>query len=669
MKDEQSANLDPISELWEENEILRTRLRQLQNDYSLAREDYESTTRISLDTLGDLSRKNEELESLQKQLEQLDLSKIEAGKLKFEVIDFDLRTTIEDVTELLAERAQAKGLELINLIRHDVPMALRGDPGRLRQILLNLISNAIKFTQRGEVVVRVSLVEDHEESIGLRFEVADTGIGIDPQISHRLFAPFTQADGSTTRKYGGTGLGLAICKTLCELMNGRIGVDSVLGRGSTFWFTVQLAKQKSAPAADPLAADLSGIRALIVDDNDTNRKSLMHQAASWGMQPACAESAAQGLEMMRTADADGSPYQVAILDYHMPEMDGMELARRIKADPALCPVQLVILTALGERGQGAEAHQIGVAAYLTKPVRYQQLYECLGMVLGRGNAPSAPLITRYTLAENHTQARLPILLAEDNMINQKVVVLMLKKLGYRVDVAADGGEALSAIGKVNYHLVLMDCQMPEVDGFEATLAIRQLEKGSGRFTPIIALTANAMQGDRERCLACGMDDFLSKPVRLDDLARILEKYSPLLKNSAAPAAPAEFAAPPTPAAPDPLRPVIDKAVFDELMALLADDGPQSIVQLLEQFLQESDANLREISQGIEERNGPMVRMTAHKLKGMCANLGARPMAALCQEVEYLGRDAVFEALGAKYMQLGGEAERLSQFLKLKIAAL
>jgi signal transduction histidine kinase/DNA-binding response OmpR family regulator len=463
----------------------------------------------------------------------LDFSKIEAGKLDLEQLDFDLRTVIEEVAVLLAERADSKGLELACLVYHDVPAGLRGDPGRLRQILMNLVGNAIKFTERGEVVIRARLAETTADTALVRFEVSDTGVGIAPEAGARLFQSFSQADSSTTRQYGGTGLGLAIAKQLAEMMGGSIGVDSTLGQGSTFWFTVRLARQAgSAHTLPATAVDLQGQRLLIVDDNATNRTILQHQVTAWGI---CADGAASGqlaLEMLRTAAMRDEPYDLALLDMQMPGMDGLELARAIKADSALAALPLVMLTSITQRGHEELVQQAGIAAYLTKPVRQSHLFDCLTLVKGTSTqavgSPSGitpPLINRYRLAQMKAQIQPRILVAEDNLINQKVAVRLLEKLGYRADVAANGHEVVEALTRTAYAVVLMDCQMPVMDGFEATVAIRQRE-GSARHTPIIAMTANAMQGDREKVLAAGMDDYISKPVKPDDLATLLRRWIP-----------------------------------------------------------------------------------------------------------------------------------------------
>jgi two-component system sensor histidine kinase/response regulator len=463
----------------------------------------------------------------------LDFSKIEAGRLDLEHLDFDLRTVIEEVAVLLAERADSKGLELSCLVYHDVPTLLRGDPGRLRQILMNLVGNAIKFTDRGEVVMRAKLAEAGADTVLVRFEVSDTGAGIAPEARARLFQSFSQADSSTTRQYGGTGLGLAIAKQLAEMMGGNIGVDSAPGEGSTFWFTARLATLPgSVQTMLPRAVDLNGQRLLIVDDNATNRTILQHQVAAWGI---CADGAASGqlaLEMLRTAAMRDAPYDLALLDMQMPGMDGLELARRIKADPALATLPLVMPASITQRGHEELVQQAGIAAYLTKPVRQSHLFDCLTLVKGT-SAPAVgasshitqPLIDRYRLAQVKAQIQPRILVAEDNLINQKVAVRLLEKLGYRADVAANGNEVVEALMRTPYAAVLMDCQMPHMDGFEATVAIRQRE-GSTRHTPIIAMTASAMQGDREKVLAAGMDDYISKPVKPDDLAAMLRRWIP-----------------------------------------------------------------------------------------------------------------------------------------------
>jgi signal transduction histidine kinase/DNA-binding response OmpR family regulator len=463
----------------------------------------------------------------------LDFSKIEAGKLDLEHLNFDLRTVIEEVASLLAERADSKGLELACLVYHDVPTALRGDPGRLRQILMNLVGNAIKFTQQGEVVVRARLAEAMADTALVRFEVSDTGIGIAPEARARLFQSFSQVDSSTTRRYGGTGLGLAIAKQLAEMMGGSIGVDSTTGQGSTFWFTARLEKQPAgAQTTRAHDVDLSGRRVLIVDDNTTNRTILHHQVATWGLQ---AEGAANGhlaLEMLRTAARRDAPYDLALLDMQMPGENGLELARQIKADPALAALPLVMLTSITQRGLKELVQQAGIAAYLTKPVRQSQLFDCLILVLessppaaGPTSQTKRPLTDRYHLAQVKAQAQPRILVAEDNLINQKVAVRLLEKLGYRADVAVNGHEVVEALARIAYAAVLMDCQMPKMDGYEATATIRRRE-GASRHTPIIAMTANAMQGDREKVLAAGMDDYISKPVEADALAAVLRRWIP-----------------------------------------------------------------------------------------------------------------------------------------------
>lgn len=478
----------------------------------------------------------------------LDFSKIEAGKLDLEELDFDLHTTMDEAIGLLGDRAYGKGLELTCLVQAGVPTALRGDPGRLRQILMNLIGNAIKFTEQGEVVVTVSLADEPSvEAVPtnvscrtLRFEVSDTGVGMTPEQQAKLFQPFTQADGSTTRRYGGTGLGLSICKQLVEMMGGQIGVTSTVGAGSVFWFTVRvLLQSERAEQIARASAPLQGRRMLIVDDHATNRRVLEQSLRGHGVLCESAESGHQALDRLRDAAGRQTPFDIAILDMQMPGMDGLEVARRIKADPVLQDTRLVLLTSVGRRGDAKTAQEAGIAAYLTKPIRHSLLYECLSLVLGRTpdgvTSPSqtgAPIVTRHSMSETLMQARPLVLVVEDNPVNQKVAANMIEKLGYRVNVAANGQEAVDSLAHIPYGLVLMDCQMPELDGFEATRVIRSREEslrqagGTPTHVPIVAMTANAMAEDRERCLAAGMDDFLSKPVTSKSLAASLNRWLP-----------------------------------------------------------------------------------------------------------------------------------------------
>jgi PAS domain S-box-containing protein len=495
----------------------------------------------------------------------LDFSKIEAGKMNLEVIDFDLRTAVDEAADLLADRASSKGLTLACLFHADVPTALRGDPGRLRQILINLVGNAIKFTEQGEVVVSITLAHQIDTEVTVRFEVQDTGIGLSPDAQGHLFQSFTQADSSTTRKFGGTGLGLAISKQLTELMGGQIGVESRLGDGSTFWFTAQFGLQPKATAlaGNVASQDLQGLQLCIVADHPTNRRVLECYAERWGVQCLVAEDGQQALARLREGASRGQTCDFAIIDMQKPGMHGLELAQAINADPALASTRLVLLTPQGARGDAAAAQTSGYVAYLTKPVSEAQLYACLTTVLTRfaqatvhegASEGRLGLVTRHSLTEAAERATTRILVAEDNVVNQKVAVRMLEKLGYRVNLVANGLEALDALARTPYAAVVMDCDMPEMDGFAATAEIRRREASKSvssstfhvsgskqegslgqpetcnlkletqRRIPIIAMTANTQPEDRERCLAAGMDDYISKPVKSKVLEEILARW-------------------------------------------------------------------------------------------------------------------------------------------------
>lgn len=462
----------------------------------------------------------------------LDFSKIEAGKLNFEEIAFDLRLAVEDTIELMAEQAQSKGLELISLVDAAVPTGVLGDPGRLRQILVNLVSNAVKFTTTGEVFVHVTR-ETGESPNHLRFAITDTGIGISDEAQKKLFHAFVQADSSTTRRFGGTGLGLAICQRLVQQMHGRIGIDSRPGEGSTFWFTVALPEAALSPTSFALSWDrLSGRRILVVDPNNRMRKVLQEDMAAKGLQCSSASNAGEALDLAQAAAAMQKPFDLALIELHLPDKDGFETAALLKQNSTTSGMRLVILTTVGRRGDGTTARQLGIDAYLTKPLRQTQLLECFcqlldvappGVASDTASTGTPPLITRHTLSQTPTTSTTRLLLAEDNPVNQKVACKMLEKLGYRVDVASNGQEAVAAHERMRYPLIFMDCQMPEIDGFEATALIRKME-GKSAHTPIVAMTANAMQGDRERCLEAGMDDYVAKPVRPKDLQTVLDTW-------------------------------------------------------------------------------------------------------------------------------------------------
>ena len=538
----------------------------------------------------------------------LDFSKIEADRIDLEVIDFDLRTLVEEVG-LMAELAQKKDVELITLLPPEIPTAVQGDPGRLRQILTNLVGNAVKFTDHGEVVVRAEVAGATAGEIMIRFEVADTGIGIAAAAQADIFEPFSQADASTTRSHGGTGLGLAISKRLVERMGGRIALESEEGKGSRLSFTVPLRAQPEHPAG-PLRprAPLAGLRVLVVDDNATNRNVLEHQVAAWGMDSRGVDSGPAALEMLQGARASGSGYDVALLDFHMPGMDGLELARAIRGDPALASVRLVLLTSGTLRGSAEAAQSAGFSAYLTKPVRQSQLYDALATVVAAGTDPS-PLVTPSTITEDRARSRRRLLVVEDNAFNQTVAVGMLAKLGYRADVAANGMEAVAAVGRFDYGAVLMDCHMPKMDGYAATAEIRARERGASHM-PIIAMTAAAMAGEREKCLAAGMDDYVSKPVALEELESTLKRWLSAGIDG-----------------------TFDREIVAMLRSLSPEGEPDAFESLTALFVDSAAGLLETLRDAVETRDADTVRNVAHALQGGAGNLGAMALTDACRRLE------------------------------------
>ncbi|MGH9264501.1 MAG: response regulator [Acidimicrobiales bacterium] len=450
----------------------------------------------------------------------LDFSKIEAARVDLEEVDFDLRELVEESVGLMAGPAAAKGLELATWCYPRLPTAVRGDPARLRQVLLNLVDNAVKFTERGQVVVQVRAVEEDAERVVARFDVVDTGIGIDAASHERVFASFSQADPSTTRRYGGTGLGLALVKGLVELMGGEIGVESQPDRGSTFWFTVLFGRQLAPTPAPAPRTDLDGVRALVVDDNATNRLILEQQLGAWGMRPETIDDPRQAIKVLREAAEAGDRFAVALVDMQMPAMDGLQVAAGIDGDPTLAGLPVILLSS-GRKLPAADLPSSGVRASLMKPVRQSELYDALVGIL----TPPEPRVDPTAVAAAPASSwRGDVLVVEDNVINQTVACGLLARLGYRTDVAVNGREAVEAVARHPYAAVLMDCQMPEMDGYEATHEIRRRECDD-RHVPIIAMTASAMDADRDRCIAAGMDDYIAKPVRSEEIESVLERWA------------------------------------------------------------------------------------------------------------------------------------------------
>ena len=591
----------------------------------------------------------------------LDFSKIEAGKMELEELDFNLHSTLEDMNDNLAVRAHQKGLELNCVIDSDVPQLLNGDPGRLRQILINLIGNAIKFTKKGEIAINVNLINESENDATLQFSVRDTGIGIPPDKIHTLFDSFSQVDASTTRKFGGTGLGLAIAQQLTEKMGGKISVQSDNGNGATFQFIIKFKLQpgvdnKYLLIDDTLLRAIKHARILGVDDNATNRRVLEMMFSSWECNYDIVADGKSALKKLKKAVADKNPFHIVITDMQMPELNGEELGKMIKKEKSFEDTSLVMMTSLGARGDVKRLEKIGFSAYLTKPLKQSQLFDCLMTILGyqqRNDFGSAKMITRHTIAENRkTGSRL--LLAEDNVVNQKVALRLLHKMGYRADAVADGKEALKSLAEIPYDLVLMDIQMPEMDGFEATSVIRsENSMVINHNIPIVAMTANAMKGDREKCLAAGMDDYISKPIYPEELAATLGKW--LSGNGSS---------------------IKDfkktkggnyyNSIFNRATLLDRVGGDEEfLIELVKLFLQEAPKLLESMLSAIEKDDRILLHRSAHTLKGSAANISAKELQQVALKLEELSKEGDVAAIHELFAETKKVFNRFKQYMESK----
>ena len=621
----------------------------------------------------------------------LDFSKIEAGRLELETVAFDPRELVEETAVLLAERAHHKRLELLVDLDSDLPGTLQGDPARLRQILVNLVGNAIKFTERGEVVIRLRLLEQDAKTVRLRIAVSDTGIGIAPAAQAKIFESFTQADGSTTRRFGGTGLGLAISKRLVWLMGGEIEVESAPGAGATFWFTLGLARSEavSRPVGLP-RPELRNVRVLVVDDNATNREILHHQLSGWGVRETGVASGAEALAALRQAAREGAAYDLAILDWHMPEMDGLELARQIRADPVLNSLRLLMLTSSGPSDGGPQAAAAGIDRYLPKPVRQAELHDALCRLVQPVTVAADPVSRRSFPLGKPPRFSSRVLVAEDNPVNQEVALALLENLGCRVELANDGREALAALERQPFDLVLMDCQMPVLDGFAATAAWRQREStAAARRVPIIALTADVIKGVRERCRAAGMDDYLSKPFEQAQLVAILECWLPAAGN-VAPRPPVATSATSTPLQPSvadsvasrtvaallttplpapllsPTDSPLDLRALSQIRALQRPGQPSVLGKIIGLYLDSTPALLQQLREAVAAGDGEALRQAAHSLKSSSANLGAMPLAALCKELEQRGWERRLEDAAALLREVDSHYARVREALTVEM---
>jgi signal transduction histidine kinase/CheY-like chemotaxis protein/HPt (histidine-containing phosphotransfer) domain-containing protein len=593
----------------------------------------------------------------------LDFSKIEAGKLDLDLHDFILRENLGDTMKALCMRAHEKGLELACRVAPDVPDLLLGDALRLRQILVNLVGNAIKFTARGEVVVSVSVASaalsaqaNHQtqgtedaQDVLLRFDVTDTGIGIPAQKLEAVFEPFTQADGSTTRRFGGTGLGLAICIQLVRLMGGKLWVDSQVGLGSTFHFTARFARSREGALKEICRrVDLEGLPVLVVDDNATNRDILEEVLHNWRMHPTAAASSYQALAELRLAAAAANPFPVILVDALMPGSDGFALVEQVKKEPGLAGSTILMLSSPDRTAEVSRCRELGVAVYLIKPIKQSELLDAILTALGSSPLATAEPTQAADAAGNGRTLR--VLLAEDNEVNQELAVRILEKRGHSVFVAGDGQQSLEALEREAFDIVLMDVQMPVMDGLTATAAIREMEKGNGKHIPIVALTAHAMKGDRERCLEAGMDAYLSKPLRVQELLETLARLVPQ---------PVQQESTPTP--PDETG--SEDEVLDRGVALQQVEGDRELLaKMVKLFADQAPKQLEKIRQAVRDADAGALEKSAHKLKGSTGNFGAKQAFVTALRLEVMGRNGELTGAWELCAQLDAEVGRLRQAL-------
>ncbi|UCV12339.1 response regulator [Dechloromonas denitrificans] len=585
----------------------------------------------------------------------LDFSKIESGKLELEAADFSLRRVLEESIELFAQGARKKGLELLaDLPPGDGPFVC-GDSLRLRQIVANLLSNAVKFTERGEVILRLSLTEQTEKHLKFTLTVSDTGIGIAPEAQEKIFEHFSQADGSTTRKYGGTGLGLAICRRLVEMMGGSFRLTSLLGQGSCFGVDLCLpvAAAPILPAALPEAA-MSGARLLVVDDHSTHRNILISQVGREGYQVDNASSGLEALSGMRSAIDEGEPYSLLLIDLEMPDFSGLDVVRAVRLDSRFALMRIVLLSASSDGISEEERLSLDVTACLAKPVRESELLAVIEAALSRRPLPVAGS------GNERQRLRGRVLVAEDNESNLIVACTHLERAGLEVRTAANGRLALDLMAVENFDLVLMDCQMPELDGFAATQALREREIGSGRRIPVVALTANAMQGDRERCVAAGMDDYLAKPYSGEQILAVLKRWLPVERRQSAPPAPVA-------AVPLQREPPLDPSALDKIRALSPDKSDVLIRQLIQAYLKGAARELARFEQGIEAQSASTLISAAHALKSSSFNVGANGLAERCREIEILGNNASMAEIIARVEAMRAEWGRVEVALNVVLA--
>ena len=592
----------------------------------------------------------------------LDFSKIEAGHMELERNDFDLVDVVEDVLAMFAQPAESKGLELAaQFTPANAPLELRGDALRLRQVIANLVSNAIKFTEAGEVVVRVAVLEQTDHDVGLRLSVEDTGIGIAPEAHAKIFEQFTQADATTTRRYGGTGLGLAICQRLLKLMGGGIRVESAPRKGSRFIIELRLPKA-SAPVARPAPQALEGVRVLVVDDNRVNREILQQQLESWRMRVSCASGGEEALELVGRAVSSQSAFELAVLDMHMPKMDGLQLARAIQQQPGAAATPIVILTSTHTNVEELARQQAGVVRFTNKPIRRTDLLRTVSEVLSaKTGAPKTPVAATLPTAAPLASS---VLLVEDNLINQQVAKAMLVKLGCEVTLAGNGAQALDAVRARAFDLVFMDCQMPVMDGYEATGAIRQLPDARCQTLPIIALTANALAGDQQKCRDAGMNDFVAKPCTMAALKAALQRWLPPTRDAAAAAASEPAAAPPQ----APAAPAINETVLGALRELDEAGGMALAHSLIRLFLETAPAQLAEIESAARAGDARAVGRLAHVLKSSSANLGAHTLSEHYRELERLASAGSIQADAELLARTRHEQDRAGAHLRELLAA-